>query len=71
MDFAGGSLIFLVFLVIFLIAVAYGFWSVKGSGINQHGWKDRDRAMGTGAGKDPSADVRTWTHGPAGRGAGG
>ena len=63
MDLAGGSWIFLAVIVAFIAAVAYGYWTVSGSGINQHGWKDRDRAMGTGVGKDPSADVRTWTRG--------
>ena len=66
MDFAGGSWIFLLVILAFIAAVAYGYWTIKGSGINQHGWSDRDRAMGTGVGKDPSADLRTWTHGTGG-----
>jgi protein-disulfide isomerase len=66
MDLAGGSWIFLLVILAFIVAVAYGYWTIQGSGINQHGWKDRDRAMGTGVGKDPSADIRTWTRGTGG-----
>lgn len=62
---AGGSFIFLAFVVVLVLAVAYGYYSVRGSGINQHGWADRDRMFGTGAGKDPSSDVRTWGRGSA------
>jgi len=62
---AGGSFIFLAFVVVLILAVAYGYYSIRGSGIDQHGWKDRDRAFGTGAGKDPTADVRTWGRGSA------
>jgi protein-disulfide isomerase len=63
MDLAGGAWIFLAFLLIAIAVVAYSYYTVKGSGINQHGWQDRDRVMGTGVGKDPSADIRTWTRG--------
>ena len=66
MDLAGGSWIFLIVILAFIAAVAYGYYTIQGSGINQHGWKDRDRAMGTGVGKDPSADIRTWTRGTGG-----
>ena len=66
MDLAGGAWIFLAFIILFILAVAYGYYTVRGSGINQHGWQDRDRAMGTSVGKDPSADVRGWTHGTGG-----
>ncbi len=33
---AGGSLIFLVFIVVFFFAMVYGFYTRKGSGIDQH-----------------------------------
>ena len=62
---AGGSWIFLAFVIVLIVAVAYGYYSVRGSGINQHGWTDRDRAFGTGAGKDPTADVARWGRGSA------
>lgn len=63
MDLAGGSWIFLAFLIAFLLAVIYGYWTVKGSGIGQRGWRDRDQALGMSVGKDPTADVRTWGRG--------
>ena len=62
---AGGSWIFLAFLIIALLGVAYGYYSIKGSGIDQHGWSDRDRPFGTAPGKDPTTDVRTWGRGSA------
>lgn len=62
---AGGSFIFLAFVIVLILAVAYGYYSRRGSGIDQHGWNDRDRVFGTGVGKDPTADVRTWGRGSA------
>ena len=62
-ELAGGSLIFLVFIILFILAVAYGYYTREGSGINQHGWSDRDRATGTGYGKDPSQTVANWGRG--------
>jgi hypothetical protein len=35
MELAGGALIFLAFIVLYLFAVTYGLYSQKGSGINQ------------------------------------
>ncbi len=62
-ELAGGSLIFLIFVVLFILAVAYGYYTRTGSGINQHGWSDRDRAIGTGIGKDASQTVADWGRG--------
>jgi protein-disulfide isomerase len=61
MDFAGGSFIFLAFVVLFIVAIAYGYWSVKGSGINAR----RDRTGLVSVGKDPTTDVSTWGRGSA------
>jgi len=33
---AGGSLIFLAFIVIFFFAIVYGFYTIKGSAIDAH-----------------------------------
>lgn len=62
---AGGSWIFLAFVLVMIVAVAYGYYSVRGSGIGQHGWADRDRVFGTRAGKDATVDVATWGRGSA------
>jgi hypothetical protein len=40
MHIAGGSLIFGVFLVVYLIVVAHGLYSLRGSGINQHPYRN-------------------------------
>lgn len=60
---ADGSFIFLAFLIIALLGVTFGYYTVRGSGIDQHGWSDRDRPFGTRPGKDPTVDVRTWGRG--------
>ena len=62
---ADGSFIFIGILIVALIGITFAYYSVKGSGINQHGWSDRDRAFGTFPGKDPTSDVRTWGRGSA------
>ena len=61
MDLAGGSFIFLAFVVLFIIAIAYGYYSQKGSGINAR----RDRTGNVSIGKDPATDVSTWGRGSA------
>lgn len=43
---AGGSLIFVLFLVAFFFAVAHGFYSRRGSGINQRPTDGRGEAPG-------------------------
>ena len=62
---AGGSFIFIGILLVALVGITFAYYSVKGSGIDQHGWSDRDRAFGTFPGKDPTVDVRTWGKGSA------
>jgi protein-disulfide isomerase len=64
-ELAGGSFIFLAFVIVLILAVAYGYYSVRGSGIGQRGWSDRDQAFGTRVGKDPTTDVSTWGRGSA------
>lgn len=54
---AGGSLIFLAFIVVFLLAVVYGFWTRTGSGINQRPTDGRGGAPGAeGASRMSSAE---------------
>ena len=64
---AGGSTIFLVFLVVFFFAIVFGFYTRKGSGINQRPHDGRGQAPGAeGASSMSSAegDERTiGTHG--------
>lgn len=43
---AGGSLIFLGFIVLFFFALVYGFYTRKGSGINQRPSDGRGEAPG-------------------------
>jgi hypothetical protein len=40
MTLAGGSLIFLAFVVLYLVAVTYSLYTRTGSGINQRPWKE-------------------------------
>lgn len=44
--FAPGSLIFLAVIIVFLLAVVYGFWTRTGSGINQRPHDGSDGAPG-------------------------
>jgi hypothetical protein len=69
MDLAGGSWIFLAFLVLAIIVTAYAYYTVKGSGIGQRGWSDRDQAMGMTVGKDPSPTSAPGSAAPAARSA--
>jgi hypothetical protein len=43
---AGGSLIFLAFVLIFLVALAYSYYTKKGSGINQRPTDSRGGSPG-------------------------
>ena len=36
MEFAGGTAIFVLFVVLYLLVVTYGLYTRAGSGINQH-----------------------------------
>ena len=65
---AGGSLIFLAFIIVFLLALAYGFYSRRGSAINQRPTDGRGEAAGA-EGKsfitttDDEAERTVGTHG--------
>lgn len=50
---AGGSLIFLVFIIVFFFAIVFGFYTRKGSGIDQHP-VGAERSEGPGVGQGPS-----------------
>jgi hypothetical protein len=39
MELAGGAFIFLAFIVLYLLAVTYGLYTQKGSGINQRPYR--------------------------------
>ena len=68
---AGGSFIFLSFIIITFFAVAYGYFTVKGSGINTRPWAaDSDGGSAPGAegqeevsGKDQGEGSALSTHG--------
>jgi hypothetical protein len=54
---AGGSLIFLAFIIVFFLAVVYGFFTRTGSGINQRPHDGRGDAPGAeGASRISSAE---------------
>jgi len=48
--FAGGSWIFLGFVVLFFLAISHGYYSRSGSAINQHPYSDP-------AGDAPGAEI--------------
>jgi protein-disulfide isomerase len=55
---AGGAWIFLAFLIVFILAIAYGYYSRKGDITAR-----QDRTGNVNVGKDVQADVRTWGRG--------
>jgi protein-disulfide isomerase len=63
---AGGSWIFLAFLIVFLAALVYGYYTRSGSGINQREWRG-DGAPGASSpsslSKDVSQNVNNWSRG--------
>lgn len=62
---AGGSFVFLGFLVLFGFAIVFAYYSRTGSDISMRPFGDRgDRD--TSAFSDTSQDVRNWTHGTGG-----
>ena len=67
---AGGSIIFLTFLVIFFFAIAYGYFTRIGSGINPrpygklYGGAPGANCAGEVSGHDPRlSQVRDWSRG--------
>ena len=66
---AGGWWIFLIFVIVFLFAVSFGYYTVKGSGVNLRPYR---RAGGPSesppqVGHDITTDVRNWGRGTEGR----
>ena len=63
----GGSLIFLIFLVVFLLAVAFGYYTVKGSGISLTPYRRSDGPPEAPSeiAHDRTQDVRNWDRGTA------
>lgn len=54
---AGGSFIFLAFIIVFLLAIVFGFFTRRGSGINQRPSDGRGEAPGAeGASRISSAE---------------
>ncbi|MBV9197314.1 MAG: hypothetical protein JO168_24530 [Solirubrobacterales bacterium] len=51
---AGGSFIFIGVIIVFLLAVVYGFYTYKGSAINPHPNDGLDGAPGAQAPSDPA-----------------
>jgi hypothetical protein len=66
---AGGSWVFLGFIVVMFFAVAYGYYTVRGSGINVrpyakvYGGAPGAKSPANVAGKDELASVRDWQRG--------
>jgi hypothetical protein len=71
LTFAGGSFIFVGFVVLWFFVVAYGYYTRRGSAINQHPYADLDGNSGretpSELAHDITQDVRNWDHGVAGR----
>jgi hypothetical protein len=40
MHFAGGTIIFVAFVVLYFVVITYGLYTRAGSGINQHPYND-------------------------------
>jgi hypothetical protein len=63
--------VFAGFLVVSVLALAYGLYTRTGSGINQHPYGDIDHNSGpeipSELAHDVSQDVRNWDRGVAGR----
>jgi hypothetical protein len=67
---AGGSLIFAGFLVVGFFVFAFSWYTLKGSGINQHPYGDIDHNSGpetpSELAHDTTEDIRNWDRGVAG-----
>jgi hypothetical protein len=67
---AGGSLIFAGFLVVGFFVFAFSWYTLKGSGINQHPYGDIDHDSGpetpSELAHDTTEDVRNWDRGVGG-----
>jgi hypothetical protein len=64
MELAGGALIFGLFLVVFTLAVIYGLYTRRGSGIDEHPYGNPyDAASGSRSGVSGREGVANWTRG--------
>jgi protein-disulfide isomerase len=64
-ELAGGSWIFALFLIVFLGAIIFAYYSKTGSEISQRPFRDRGDTDAT-AFRDTSQDVRNWSRGTGG-----
>jgi Thioredoxin len=64
---AGGSLIFLIFVIVFLLAVVFGYCTRRGSGISQTPYRSEDGPPESPSelAHDVTQDVRNWERGTA------
>jgi hypothetical protein len=64
---AGGTLIFLIFVVVFLVAVVFGYYTVTGSGINLRPYRRDDGPPESPpqVAHDITSDIRNWQRGTA------
>ncbi len=65
---AGGSLIFLAFILVFFFALVFGYYTRKGSGISQRPYRRPDAPSESPSqlGHDVTQEVRNWERGTAG-----
>jgi hypothetical protein len=65
---AGGSLIFAIFLIVLLLAVVFGYYTRRGSGISQTPYRPEvgPPESPSELGHDTTQDVRNWERGTAG-----
>lgn len=68
---AGGSLIFIAVIVVILFAVAFGFYTYRGSAINPHPSDGKDGAPGSAGPNEASGQGRTSEDNPDEFSAGG
>lgn len=65
MDLAGGSFIFLAFLILFFAAIVWGYYSQTGTEITRRPFKDRGDSNPLQF-RDESQQVANWSHGTGG-----
>ena len=65
---AGGSLIFLIFVIVFFFVLVFGYYTRRGSGINQTPYRREDGPPESPSelAHDITQDVRNWERGTAG-----
>ena len=66
---AGGSEFILILMAVLFVGVAYGYYTVKGSGIAEtpygkvYGGAPGAFGPASASGKDASSQIRDWSHG--------